>query len=145
MSNFNNFQSNKINYPSIDDIDNNSNEPNDKNLFFDNFTLIYPYFGNGARIGNFSFLNNNEFGLNQGIELEERNEEETSDIGRRNNGILFETRTNRIPGRKTRDKKELSYIKKIHRNNSFDNELYLSKRFLFLFNYLEFPINLNTK
>jgi len=74
--------------------------------------------------------------FNQEIELEENNEDEIPD-GHKNiiemsenendrerrkfNEILFETRTNQMPGRKPKDKTEQSYIKKRHRKNAFDN------------------------
>ena len=81
-------------------------------------------------------FSNNIFFLNQEIELEENNEEEIPNIvpknirkfengndkeGGRYNEIIFKTKTNQIPGRKPRDEKELSYIKKRHRKNAFDN------------------------
>ena len=81
-------------------------------------------------------FSNNIFFLNQEIELEENNEEEIPNIvpknirkfengndkeGGRYNEITFKTKTNQIPGRKPRDEKELSYFKKRHRKNAFDN------------------------
>ena len=81
-------------------------------------------------------FSNNIFGLNQEIELEENNEEvspnkvilnirkienEKDKERRRYNEIIFETRTNQVPGRKPRDEKELSYIKKRHGKKGFDN------------------------
>ena len=88
-----------------------------------------------GKISQITVLNNISC-LNQEIELEENNEEEKPDGDlkiiemseiendrqrRRFNEILFETRTNQIPGRKPRDKTEISYIKKRHRKNAFDN------------------------
>ena len=81
-------------------------------------------------------FSNNIFDLNQEIDLEENNEEEIYNIvpkkirnvenGKdkergRYNEIIFEIRTNQIPGRKPRDKKELSDIKKRHGKKAFDN------------------------
>ena len=68
--------------------------------------------------------------LSHEIELEENNEEEIPDIspkkakslengndkeGGRYNEILFQTKTNQIPGRKPRDKEIRAYIKKRHK------------------------------